>query len=245
MTTNQHGLSRDIPDPVKRLIRQACGFGCVICGSGIVEYEHFDPEFVDAKIHDPEGITLLCPQCHAKVTRGIWSKAKVRDANTTPASLKTGFSREFFDLGNGSPTLQVGGVRLSNCPVPIQVGGRPLFSIKEPEEAGAPFRFSGFFTDSSGKVSLTIKDNEWIAATSNWDVEVSGKSIVIREALGEIHLRLIADPPDGLIVDKLDMSLGGLGFRANGDSLQVLFPGGGASVFTGCVADNCQVGMSF
>jgi hypothetical protein len=29
--TNRHGLSRTIPDPVMRQIRQESGFGCVVC----------------------------------------------------------------------------------------------------------------------------------------------------------------------------------------------------------------------
>lgn len=29
---NKQGISRDIPDPIKRDVRQRCGFGCVICG---------------------------------------------------------------------------------------------------------------------------------------------------------------------------------------------------------------------
>lgn len=49
---NKHGLSRTIPEPVKREVRQACGFGCVFCGHALVEYEHVDPLFADARLHD-------------------------------------------------------------------------------------------------------------------------------------------------------------------------------------------------
>ncbi|MHB0562224.1 hypothetical protein ACX3RA_15640, partial [Escherichia coli] len=59
---NKHGLSRRIPETIKRQIRQRCGFGCVICGFGFYDYEHFKPDFVDAKVHDPNGMTLLCSQ---------------------------------------------------------------------------------------------------------------------------------------------------------------------------------------
>ena len=58
--TNKHGLSRYIPEAIKREVRQRCGFGCVICGFGFYDYEHFDPDFADAKFHDPNGMTLLC-----------------------------------------------------------------------------------------------------------------------------------------------------------------------------------------
>ena len=59
---NKFELSRTIPEPIKRQIRQDSGFGCVICGLGIIQYEHVDPEFHLAKIHDPSKMTLLCPR---------------------------------------------------------------------------------------------------------------------------------------------------------------------------------------
>lgn len=244
MTINAYGLSRDIPAEVKRVVRQRCGFGCVICGLGIVQYEHVDPEFKDARIHDADTIVLLCPQCHAKVTTGMWSKARVKLAMRSPKCLQVGYSSEVFDFAEGHPALRFGGVLLSNCPIPIQVAGHPLFSIKPPEEVGGPFRLSGLFTDSSGKVTLQIEDNEWRAASSAWDVEIQGRRITIREAHRIVHLVLRVDPPRELVVEKLNMSLYGLAFEANGDFLRIRFPGGGVSEFTSCIADNCQIGFS-
>ena len=46
---NQHGLSRSIPEDVKQHVRQECGFGCVICGNIIIDYEHIDPGFAEAR----------------------------------------------------------------------------------------------------------------------------------------------------------------------------------------------------
>ncbi len=242
---NKYDLSRSIPSEVKRTIRQQCGFGCVICGSGIIQYEHVDPEFHEAKKHDPTKMALLCPQCHAKVTTRFWSKEKVLGAMKSPKSKSQGFSKEVFDIGHGHPLLQFGGASLRNCPVPIQVGGQPLFKIEGPEEEGAPFRLSGFFCDSTGKVTLKIIENEWLASSNNWDVEVGGGAITIREGKGNIHLRLLADPPDRLIVDKLNMTLNGRTFEANGNFLRLRSVGGGVMEFTSCIADNCAVGMAF
>ena len=68
---NRFGLSRDIPDKKKRAIRQACGFGCIVCGCMLFEYAHSDPPFEDAKTHDPEKIKLLCKGCHGKFDKGL------------------------------------------------------------------------------------------------------------------------------------------------------------------------------
>jgi hypothetical protein len=245
MTPNKYGLSRDIPSSVKRQVRQQCGFGCVICGLGIVQYEHVEPEFKDAKEHRADSIALLCPQCHAKITTKMWSKSRVKLAMRMPKCKQEGFAREFFDFVNESPVLVFGGVRLSNCEIPIEVAGYPLFSIKAPDNTGEPFLLSGTFTDSNGDTSLTIIDNEWRASSSAWDVEVKGHSITIREKERKIHLVLKAQSETELVVERLDMFFANIHFEANGDFLRVTYPNGNVSEFTGCLSDNCRVGMAF
>ena len=120
-----------------------------------------------------------------------------------------------------------------------------MFKIKPPELTGEPFLFSGLFTDSDGNVSLEIEDNEWKAYSSSWDVEVKGPTIIVREAHRAVHLVLTVAQPNTIIVEKLNMNLGGLHFEANGNFLRVTFPNGRAGEFTSCLADNCMVGMSF
>lgn len=245
MNYNAFGLSRDIPAEVKRQVRQRDGFGCVICGLGIIQYEHVEPEFKDARMHDPNCIALLCPQCHSKVTSRMWSKGRVKLAMRSPKCQELGYSREFFDFSDDHPSLQFGGVLLRNCPIPIEVGGYPLFEIKRPENDGEPFLFSGLFTDNNGNISLQIKDNEWKAFSNAWDVEVKGPTIIIRESRRFIHLKLRISLPNTIVVEKLDMKLGGYHFEANGDYLKVTMPNGGTNEFTSCLADHCKIGMSF
>lgn len=241
---NRHGLSRDIPDPIKRQVRQACGFGCVVCGASIVEYEHVDPEFAEATEHDPSKITLLCPQCHLKVTTGMWSKQKIKSAMSAPRCKEIGFASEAFDLGQTHPAVTFAAVTLRNCEIPVLVRDLPLFQVKNGEDPGAPFRLTAHFFNSNGTPSLLIRDNEWLALSSNWDVEVTGGSIIVRDSPGHVSLKLVADPPCGLIVERMDMLLYGIRFTGGPNVLQVAFPGGGMSTFTSCLVDNCKVGLA-
>ena len=87
---NIHGLPREIPASVKKEVRKRDGFGCVFCAVPIIEYEHVDPLFAEAKEHKSSGITLLCPTCHAKVTKNQISKELVKDAMERPAALRGG-----------------------------------------------------------------------------------------------------------------------------------------------------------
>lgn len=77
--------------------------------------------------------------------------------------------------------------------------------VLEPEVPGGPFRLSALLRDADGTEILRIDENEWRTPTTNWDVEVVGQLITLRRARGEVTLRLRADPPRALAVEKLDM----------------------------------------
>ncbi|MGU5889575.1 hypothetical protein, partial [Aeromonas hydrophila] len=92
MTKEQDLNSRNIPLPIQREVRQRCGFGCVICGMPLYEYEHME-EWANVKRHVAEEITLLCDQHHREKTGGLLPKEVVRDANKNPFNLRKGVSQ--------------------------------------------------------------------------------------------------------------------------------------------------------
>ncbi len=205
---NKHGLSRYIPAEIRREIRQRCGFGCVICGAGIVQYEHVNLEFKDATEHAVKAMTLLCPSCHFKVTTGMGSKKSVELAMLEPCALKKGFSNDFFDFGNNLPEIVLGGATFIGGNIPIQIHGFPLMRIDPPETAGGPFLLSANFFDSRGKNSLNIIKNEWRAKSDNWDVEIVGNELTIREKIRRVHLKFRVNPPKKIIISYLYTNLG-------------------------------------
>jgi hypothetical protein len=105
---NKFGLYDEIPDPIKREIRQRCGFGCVICGNAIYEYEHVDPPFSEAKEHNSDHIVLLCGHHHRLVTKGLLSKQTVKEAARRPKCKEKGFSFGPFDIGHAPPVIVLG-----------------------------------------------------------------------------------------------------------------------------------------
>src|SRR5215204_3499084 len=88
-TVNKFGLSRAIPSPTKRAVRQECGFGCVVCGCGIYQYEHIHPPWHAAREHLCPCIALLCGTCHEYVTRKFWPKSKIAAARLDPFCRKS------------------------------------------------------------------------------------------------------------------------------------------------------------
>jgi hypothetical protein len=206
---NAQGLLRPIPAATKRAVRKRCGFGCVICGLGFYDYEHFDPDFKDATSHDPAGITLLCSQCNQKRARGTLSRVRVAKANEAPACLQAGYTREWLDLSAGDIQVELGNVLIRNCPDHLfSIEGKAILSIRRSGDPDEPLLLSGSFTDVDGKPTLEIVDNEWTAQTSNWDVEVVGSRITIRRGHGDIVLQVKTEVPHTLKVERLDMRLG-------------------------------------
>ncbi|EGR2870271.1 HNH endonuclease [Vibrio parahaemolyticus] len=241
---NKHGLSRYIPEDVKRKVRQKCGYGCVVCGTAIVEYEHVDPEFSEAKEHDPDKIVLLCSQCHAKVTRKFLSKESIKLASKKPASIKSNYASEMFQLLASTPKFVIGGASITNTPIPLEVKGYPVIQVKPAEEDGAPARFSATFFNSRGELSLQIIDNEWRVNSGNWDFEAVGGTLIVRDNQRNVSLKLRVSDSDGIIVEKINMRIDR--YRIEGSKTELFIRGDDGTNIScgGMIMNNCGVGFS-
>jgi len=77
-----------IPDPIKRLVRQKCGFGCIICGQPMLwDYDHI-VEYNIVKKHEVENLILLCPNHHREKTNKLLSPVELSMAIERPYNLR-------------------------------------------------------------------------------------------------------------------------------------------------------------
>lgn len=241
---NRYGLNRSIPEAIKRDVRQACGYGCVICGTAIIEYEHVDPVFTEAEEHISDGIVLLCPQCHSKVTRGFISKERIKEAKNEPISQKRNYAHEYFDLGSKPPAFVIGGAIIKNTPIPLEIYDYPVIKLEPSEEPGGPARLSGTFFNSRGELSLQIIDNEWRVFSGNWDFEAKGGKLIVRDAPRSISLQLKATSDVGIVVEKINMRVGNYQIIGGADHL-LLEADDGTRINAGrVIMNNCRVGFS-
>ena len=240
---NRHGLDRDIPDPIKRLVRQRCHFGCVICGRSIVEYEHFNPVFANARTHEADGICLLCPNCHAKKTRNLLSAGRLREAAANPICARAGFSFDELEAQNIPPYIVFCGSLLYECETVISVAGWPLLAVNAPEAPHAPHALSASFFNSDGRPSLLLRHNEWVVLSDQWDAELTSNTITIRSGAGDIGLRLTFKPGAGIIVDRLNMLVAGYHFLGDAESFTVQNPLGNKTTYAQWTVPHCPVGM--
>jgi hypothetical protein len=202
---NKHGLSRVIPSDVKQQVRKRCGFGCVVCGLGIYEYEHFNPDFKYAKNHDSNGIMLLCPNHHAKKTKGSFSVESLKIFNNAPRALRQGFINEKFDLRTNNPIIRIGNCLFEKTPILIQIINEPILSILPGEDEDEPYLLSANLRDKNGNLILGIDRNEWLIPTDQWDCKIEGNKIEIRSAPRNIELVIRQEPPNTLIIERLQM----------------------------------------
>ncbi|OLS61561.1 HNH endonuclease [Pseudomonas putida] len=242
---NKHGLGRYVPQDVRREVRRRCGFGCVICGLAYYDYEHFNPDFKDAMVHDPKGMTLLCMQCNQKRARGTLSSESVAKANANPRCKQDGFASELFDIGQDPVEVRFASSIFIGCETILQISGVKVLSLKPPTEPGMPFLLSGIFSDSSGSTTLRIEDNVWYAGDENWDVEVSGPRITIRRELFDVALQIKVEPPRVLIIERIDLEIEGVRFRGGENSLKYTFDGVNWNSMSGNRMKGAPVAINF
>jgi hypothetical protein len=246
---NKHGLSRNISNSVKQKVRKACGFGCVICGLGIYQYEHILPEFHNAKYHDPDKIALLCGACHQKVTANIFSKAFVKERRDNPYCKNTG-PRDFLDFSTEAPDVIIGGMTTYRPKVILSIMGTNVLEIVSPVSPGGAIRISGKFYDSIGTLRFVINDNEWEAKNNGiWDITTIGQTLTIKRSPDDIALRFTVNPRENIIISHLNMYFSGMHVLANdkgiffGPDMTSLFGVSGTIIEPKCCIAVAQTGV--
>lgn len=241
---NKYGLKRYIPVDIKREIRKRCGFGCVRCGFGWYDYEHFNPNYCDAKEHNPDGMTLLCMSCNQKRNRGTLSRETVISANRNPKCLQDGFTKESFDYGSHLIEVKFASNTFIDCENIICIDDLPILAIKNPIEEGDTFLMSGIFFNSEGEKSFEIKDNEWFGEIDNWDIECIGKKIIIKENDKETTLIIRQEPPNLFVIEKINMLFNNTRIIGDENTLEIRDKDGQISNnMSDCSFTSCKIGV--
>jgi hypothetical protein len=206
LETEQQCNSRNIPLPIQREVRQRCGFGCVICGMPLYEYEHM-AEWAEVKRHLADEITLLCDRHHREKTGGMLPKEVVSQANLTPYNLRSGVSKPYnlhfsgkeakVEIGGNSFTCQDQGY--GTAMVPISVDGTPLIGIIL---ADGHLLLNIVIFDEFNEPILHIKNNQLYYSTSPWDIQLVGTSLTVREAHRKILLEIEFHPPSKIVINR-------------------------------------------
>jgi hypothetical protein len=211
---NRFGLSRHIPEDVKAEVRRKSKQGCVICRALGYDYEHIEPEFADAKKHDPEHICLLCGSHHDEVTRGRLSKEQVRRAydgvqrssKVRPPlyraqltdSLKLGLGDSLFDyMPPDAAVLRYDGKDV------LKVG-----YVADEVFGGSRPSISGIVCSENGNKLVRFVDNELSIIDARGDVKFRKDKLSIYDEKRKLVLQITFSPPDGIRIDRLRFRYG-------------------------------------
>jgi hypothetical protein len=218
---------------VKRIVRIQSGFGCVICGSSITTYEHIDPEFHQAKEHNPDAITLLCANCHLRKTKGLLSVESVKDAMRTPKPKEQGYVNGLLDFGSIIPEIHIGNVRFIGGISVLRINEEMILGFLQPIEENTPLRLIARFFNSDGREIFKIIENEFFGNPESWDLESIGNLITVRNAPYDIALNIRFEPRKFIKIETAEMFIGSYGFRAKASGLQLLYNRQNALILSG------------
>lgn len=217
-----------IPSDMKREVRRRCGFGCVICGLPLYEYEHME-EWAIVRRHQADELTLLCDRHHKEKTNRLLSIEDVKAANERPFNLIYGASSPYKLHYRGSNTK-------------IEIGGN-LFFYDERHPANFLYAISidcfpiiGFnivdgnlllnlnLFDELDRPVLSIIDNELVYQTDIWDIQFIANRLTICQGLGKIFVEMIFEPSKAIIINRARLFKNGIEISVKPEYISV--PGG-------------------
>lgn len=221
-----------IPEAIKREVRKRCYFGCVNCGNPIIEYHHIIP-WNEVRKHEAENLTILCSNCHKKVTNGLISNEEVKEWNDNPYNkLKTYspgemlgyklFGREDINklqikIGNTQFKISPDDVNLSHyMMIPILIDRIPLIAFTVIN--GKLNLYLKLF-DEENNVAVEIVNNEIITQLNFWDITFKGNTLKINRKNQDVFIEIEFKVPYTIHIKRGDMIYNQKGFRIHSSYL--------------------------
>ncbi len=206
MTSPEKPSSRNIPLPVQREIRQRCGFGCVMCGLPLYEYDHL-LGWENVHRHVAEEITLLCDMHHREKTSGMLPIEKVLEGNKSPYNLRNGVSKP-YDLHYEGKECEV--VIGSNIFRTTDQGyGTVMIPVSIDDVASIGFVLTeGHLLlnlnlyDEANNLVLRIVNNQLYYSASPWDIQFVGRNLIVRDAPHKILVDIEFEIPNKIVIQR-------------------------------------------
>ena len=244
MTADSVCNSRNIPLPIQREVRQRCGFGCVICGFPLYEYEHLE-EWAKVKRHVTEEITLLCDQHHREKTAKLLPKEVVREANSNPFNLKKGVSKQYdLHFSGKEAEITIRG-NIFTCEdhgygtaiIPISVDGTPLVGFVLGD---GHLLLNLVLFDEFNQPILHIKNNQLYYSVIPWDIQLVGTILTVREAPKKILVEIEFSPPNKVTISRGRFLRNGVEILVRPENILIT---NNAFVISGCHVHNSVGGL--
>jgi len=226
-----------IPSDIKRVVRQRCGFGCVICGCPIYEYDHIT-SWSETHHHKADDLTLLCDKHHTEKTKKLLPYKVVKDANEKPFNYSNGISSPLtlhysgneFILHLGDSVSTFSGLKDGQTFAPFAIDGQPVVSFTN---HGGNVLLNIDIRNESNEPVFCVNDSELVYSIGVWDIEWVGRTLTIRERLRQIILEIEFSPPNSVSIARGSLHFNGVELEIGKDFVYCLN--------NGCFLSNCGV----
>lgn len=217
-------MERKIPPQIKREVRQRCGFGCIICGLPIYEYEHMEG-WAKVKRHRTEEITLLCPNHHSEKTKGRIPVFVIKEANKNPFNKREGVSKLSYLYYSGTDlkikigvlNFELESTRQSQL-IPLIIDRLPIILVNIVDN-NILINLNLF--NEKNELILKITDNELVYSNNFWDIESIGTKLTFRNGSGKIFLELDFEVPNKLTFTRGSIFYNGINIKINNTEMNI------------------------
>lgn len=236
-----------VPDPVKREVRQRCGFGCVLCGLPLYEYHHLIA-YSECQEHVGSNITLLCDAHHKEATNSLITFEQISQANNAPYNLQHGVSTPYgLHFQGQSFDCVIGGNRFSSR-LPDHQDATSMIALSVDDNDLVWFRIddsgrlflNATILDDGNLPLLIIRDNEMTYRIAAWDVEFHARTLIVREAVRKILFEIEFTPPREIVISRARLLCNGVEIVVRTSHLFVV---NSETLLMGCSAVDCAVGL--
>jgi len=203
-----------------------------------VDYEHIEPEFHDAKVHDPDKMTLLCVACHSRVTRKLISKKAIWEAKANPKALQDGFVQDALFVNTDDMEVKIGNSRSKNTKTVLTIYGKPIVWFEQPLIRGEPIKLCAIFHDENGKLISYVNRNQFFAYTSNYDVKSESTRLRVDSNAG-VSLEIIREGGEVLSIPKMRGRYLNAAIMIGSKGELIIEQGGSSFILDSLQVENC------
>ncbi|QDX39851.1 HNH endonuclease [Salarchaeum sp. JOR-1] len=227
----------DIPEPVRREVRQEANFGCAICGNPIIEIHHIVPRS-EEEHNDPERMIALCRNHHALAgpqAEGI-TPDQLYEYKEDPHNSDLVDYDFYFE--SETPLIEFAGCKcqlrdLDKMSI-LSVNGDDLVTMSYSEGV---LQFSARLYNQEGDLVAELNENEWTAYTEDvWDLTYNGNQFKIWHDKRDIGIEIRYDSDTDRIFMRGNFYKDGALVRATPS--KIVFPGNNQVI--GCTFIDCR-----
>lgn len=237
-----------IENELARLVRQDCGFGCVLCGCPLYDVHHID-DYSQNPEHAREKLALLCPTHHREATNHLLPKEQIIQARGSPHNRTVGRSRPHrLHFSGDECTVWLGDSDTKSVGTPntftvLMIDGVSLMGFRFVD---GNLLLQLLLLDECDQPILIAVDGQLQYLPTAWDIQFRRNRLTLKDASRRCRLELVLEPPTTIRVRRGLMWLNGIALKIEPQGLMCVNTGA-TMAFDGhaCQPGPHQVALAF